>query len=114
MYATARNLGASKLELTLWVPRVHGPFTTGLLNRAKSMYFHNEWFLICVWKGLCGDSARCEDSAGIDGVVYGADIYRCSSVCQRSVRDWARPQPLWHNRIGYAITSHVSLCRIEN
>src|SRR5947208_12234694 len=114
MYATARNLGASKLELNALGAPGARPVTTGLLDRAKSMYFHNEWFLICVWKGLCGDSARCEDSAGIGGVVYGADIYRCSSICQRSVRDWARPRPLWHNRIGYAITSHFSLCRIGN
>lgn len=98
---------------TLWVPRVHGPITTGPLPSifwtGQRAYTSITSGSICLWKGPCGDSARCEDSAGIDGVVYGADIYRCSSLCQRSVHDWARPRPLWH--IG---SDTLSLCRIEN
>jgi hypothetical protein len=73
---------------------VHGPFTTGPLlckivhwtDGAKSRYLPPRVVLILCVEGPCGDSARCEASAGIDGVVCGADIsYFIVLICQRYV-----------------------------
>lgn len=74
----ARKLGASELELKpLWASRVHGPFTTGPLLRVlvtsegKDQILSRRVVLIFVWKGPCGDSARCEASAGKWGSMWG-------------------------------------------
>jgi hypothetical protein len=94
---TARDPGVRARAEPLWAPRVHDPFTTrplhyAIVRQGKSRYFHEEWFF-CV-EGPCGDSARCKASAGINGVVCGADIL------------------FIHGHVGHVCKSDVARCGI--